>query len=406
MSDQFIPFSQHIDTVAGEKPSKFEATPVAHEEALEEMRGYVLSYYEGMDVSHSYMDDHGNHWDCVPVEQQCSVKNGQTELVMDAPEAPDHPDTPADAAVGKPSNAPEGEDKAGNARVCPEGHIPVRRLTLEEMTQYPHLNAYKLRNKAASHRSESLPTTAGSGPTHKWAHAYQWVNNTGLFSWNTIWNPQVNTSQSQIFSLSQIWLTGGSGSALQTIETGWQVYPNFYNTTLPALFIFYTPDDYASGCYNLECTAFVQTNSSWHLGGALDSSKISTQGGTQYYLGIQWWLTGGNWWLYLQYNDGTKSAVGYYPTSIYNGGQLATQGQEIDFGGEVVGTTSWPPMGSGQYASKGAGYTGSQLGLTYYTASGGGAANVTASATSSCYTANVISNGTQVLFGGPGGTGC
>ena len=37
--------------------------------------------------------------------------------------------------------------------------------------------------------------------------------------------------------------------------------------------------------------------------------------------------------------------VGYYPGSIYGGGQLSRYVQEIDFGGETVRSRIWPPMG-------------------------------------------------------------
>jgi hypothetical protein len=45
--------------------------------------------------------------------------------------------------------------------------------------------------------------------------------------------------------------------------------------------------------------------------------------------------------------------VGYYPGSIYGGGQLSRYVQEIDFGSETVGSRIWPPMGSGQYSFSG-----------------------------------------------------
>jgi hypothetical protein len=43
-----------------------------------------------------------------------------------------------------------------------------------------------------------------------------------------------------------------------------------YGNTKPCLFVYWTADDYHStGCYNLSCTAFVQTNKNWAFGGAL-----------------------------------------------------------------------------------------------------------------------------------------
>jgi hypothetical protein len=53
-------------------------------------------------------------------------------------------------------------------------------------------------------------------------------------------------------------------------------------------------------------------------------------------------------WLHRQ-----GQAVGYYPGSIYRGGQLTRKARLIEYGGETVGSTVWPPMGSGHFASAG-----------------------------------------------------
>ena len=52
---------------------------------------------------------------------------------------------------------------------------------------------------------------------------------------------------------------------------------------------------------------------------------------------------------------GDYEAVGYYPTSIYNGGQLSTQATPIEYGGEVARIIGdvWPQMDSGQFAESG-----------------------------------------------------
>jgi hypothetical protein len=53
---------------------------------------------------------------------------------------------------------------------------------------------------------------------------------------------------------------GGNGSTLQTAEVGWQVYPQKYGNSYPTLFIYWTADGYnRTGCYNLDCSAFIQT---------------------------------------------------------------------------------------------------------------------------------------------------
>jgi Neprosin len=213
-----------------------------------------------------------------------------------------------------------------------------------------------------------------------------------------------------VFSLSQHWYTAGSGGGLQTAEVGWQVYPQLYGSTQPVLFIYWTADDYQStGCYNLSCTAFVQTSNTWALGGAL--APVSTAGGQQYELQMGYYLFEGNWWLYVN-GGAAANAVGYYPTSIYRSGAMAAKAAEIDYGGEVVGTTSWPPMGGGAFANQGWQHAAYQRDIRYFPAAGGNVSATLAAVAASpnCFTAAVSMQAAPwnetLYFGGPGGTNC
>ncbi len=68
------------------------------------------------------------------------------------------------------------------------------------------------------------------------------------------------------------------------------------------------------------------------------------------------------------YFNGTSgsNAIGYYPDSLYNGGALAGNANEIDYGGETVGTTTFPPMGSGHFAEEGWQKAAYQQNIGYY----------------------------------------
>jgi Neprosin len=68
------------------------------------------------------------------------------------------------------------------------------------------------------------------------------------------------------------------------------------------LFIYFTPDNYGSGgCYNLSCSAFVQTTNTIVIGGPW--STYSSLCGAQYEVKLLWYKDGttGNWW--LRYGD-------------------------------------------------------------------------------------------------------
>jgi hypothetical protein len=311
-------------------------------------------------------------------------------------------------------------DRHGNAMKAPEGTIPIRRLTLDELTRFRNLQEF--------FQKQPIPrTTATSGPVtgiveegepttpsadvaqnHRYAYTIQTVDNIGAHNSISVYAPAINSDQ--IFSLAQHWYAAGSGAGHQTLEVGWQVYPQKYGHSLPVLFIYYTPDNYATGAYNLDAPAFVQTNSAWTIGGAL--SPVSTAGGQQMEIEITVYLHQGNWWIYL---GGVQSsnAVGYYPTSIYNGGAMATKATEVLFGGETVTSqVSWPGMGSGSFANGGWQQSAYQRNIYYFPPTGGAQwANLTAQQPSApCYTLNLASAaapwGVYFFFGGPGGGNC
>jgi hypothetical protein len=57
-------------------------------------RSEIIDLYEGVEVVHSFVEENGQVFDCIPVEHQPSPK-GTSTGPADAPDAPDSP-----AAVG------------------------------------------------------------------------------------------------------------------------------------------------------------------------------------------------------------------------------------------------------------------------------------------------------------------
>src|SRR5262249_52126890 len=108
-------------------------------------------------------------------------------------------------------------DRFGNSIPCERGTIPLRRITLEEMTRFMNLREF--------FRKEGRAVAS-----HKYAHAYQNVGNHGGGQFINLWNPKVDTSQSQIFSLAQHWFVNfRADGKVQTVEGGWQDYPGKYS---------------------------------------------------------------------------------------------------------------------------------------------------------------------------------
>ena len=403
-----------LDSLQSAKYSDYSpraASKVAHEDAFAEMKAHVAKLYDKTEAPHSFMDEGGGVFDCIPIEQQLGLRGSSGGV----PKAPDLP--PIEAAGGPQDErkaslivspfGPHRKDRHGNVMHCPPGTIPMRRVTLEDLTRFGTLKDFFRKGPRGAGRPPQASQPAGVPATHRWAHAFQNVNNNGGHSFLNLWDPAIGANQ--VFSLSQHWYVGGSGANLQTAECGWQVYPGMYNNSpLPHLFTYWTADDYnATGCYSMTCGAFVSLSSSFVPGMAL--GPISVSGGTQYEIELAYWHANGKWFLYMNGTAGSN-CIGYYNDTQYKGGALSKNAAEIDYGGEVVGTTSFPPMGSGAFASAGWQKAAYQRTIGYWPPLGGTMIN--ASLTPSqlwpkCYTAQVDLYASPwfetVWFGGPGG---
>lgn len=405
-----VPFSDFYKSLAVVKTAdllKHKFARVKSEDHAEEMRRHLIAYYQAVSPTHSFVDKFKQTWDCIPVNQQPSLKGSGT-----GPARP--PQKVVESKTRRSSDSllvPPPFNRKGNrgnaALSCPEGSIPLRRITPEEIAGFETLEDYFRKTPKAGGRHKKLMVTAGAPVVHKYANAYQAVPNVGGHSLMTICKPKI--SGNEIFSLCQHWYTSANTPPLQTVEAGWQVFPQKYGTDYPALFVYWTADDYtATGAYNLDKPGFVQTSPHWGLGGALP--YYSLPGGKQYELELAWFFDQGNWWLYLN-GLNPENIVGYYPAALYNGGPLSGGAKDIDYGGEVVGSVSWPQMGSGEFAAAGNGNAARQASISYFDPNGNSqwADLAGQQDTPACYTIDVGFNdeaGTYFYYGGPGGAGC
>jgi hypothetical protein len=385
--------------------------------AFEEMRRHILTMYSGIEVKHSFVL-HSDHFDCVPIAQQPTVKVLSLKNIASAPPQSLLPEPSAgdrsefQATPATQLSAEKQTDEFGNSVGCEQNTIPMRRITLEEMKQFPTLREYFQKGPNGAGRpailnDKGIPV-APSNAGHKYSIMSQQVDNLGGNSSLNLWSPYVDTAWGEVFSLSQEWYVGGNGPSTQTAEVGWQNYPDFYGSEDSRLFIYWTADNYnTTGCYNLTCPAFVQVSSSAILGGKF--ANYSTPGGAQYDFSARYYLYQGNWWLSFQ---GTW--IGYYPGAIYGGGQLSQYAQLMQFGTESVGNTVWPGEGSSFWSSTGFGFAAYQRNLYYNYVSGAAFWDVLVhiDPSPSCYSTweppFSTSAGWGVYFyeGGPGGPGC
>ncbi|KAH1075558.1 hypothetical protein J1N35_027886 [Gossypium stocksii] len=228
---------------------------------------------------------------------------------------------------------------------CPKGTVPIRRTTEQDILRASSVRRY---GRIRSHvRRDS------TGYGHE--HAVVFENGDQYYGAKaslSVWAPRVTNEYE--FSLSQIWIISGSfGNDLNTIEAGWQVSPELYGDNYPRFFTYWTSDAYqTTGCYNLLCSGFVQTNKKVAIGAAI--SPRSSYNGRQFDIGLMVWKDPkhGHWWLEF----GPGLLVGYWPAFLFS--HLRSHANMVQFGGEIVNTRSSgfhtsTQMGSGHFAEEG-----------------------------------------------------
>ncbi|XP_078429177.1 protein neprosin-like isoform X2 [Wolffia australiana] len=224
---------------------------------------------------------------------------------------------------------------------CPENTVPVRRTTTADVLRASSVKRFA-KKPAMTFQQDS------SSGGHEHAVGYVMGGTYyGVKASMNVWSPGI-ASPSE-FSLSQVWVIAGSfGHDLNSIEAGWQVSPELYGDSHPRFFTYWT----ATGCYNLLCSGFVQTNNKIAIGAAI--SPVSTFNGGQFDITLLIWKDPkhGNWWLEL----GPGLLVGYWPSFLFS--HLASHASMVQFGGEVVNTRlggahTATQMGSGHFSSLG-----------------------------------------------------
>ena len=97
------------------KPS----TKVATEDHFAEMKSYLLEHYDGVSATHSFADEDGQVFDCVPTDQQPGLKGA--EKIAKAPDQPGAVE-PSLEVQAQSQLSPERKDKYGNFDVVPSRH--------------------------------------------------------------------------------------------------------------------------------------------------------------------------------------------------------------------------------------------------------------------------------------------
>ncbi|PWA99571.1 hypothetical protein CTI12_AA006290 [Artemisia annua] len=178
--------------------------------------------------------------------------------------------------------------------MCPEDTIPIRRTKEDDVLRASSVKTYgkKHHKSVPVPRNVNIPKSADPDIDNESGHqhAIAYVEGDkyyGAKATMNVWEPKIQ--QSNEFSLSQIWILGGSfGQDLNSIEAGWQVSPDLYGDNNTRLFTYWTSDAYqATGCYNLLCSGFIQINSNIAMGASI--SPVSGFRNSQYDISILVW---------------------------------------------------------------------------------------------------------------------
>lgn len=270
----------------------------------------------------------------------------------------DHPKLKGQRPLDPPAR-PNGHNPSGmiteefqlwsfSGESCPEGTIPIRRTTEQDVLRATSVRKFgrkKIRRVRRDTNSNGHEHAVGYVTGDQYYGAKASIN---------VWAPRVVNQYE--FSLSQMWVISGSfGDDLNTIEAGWQVSPELYGDNYPRFFTYWTTDAYqATGCYNLLCSGFVQTNNRIAIGAAI--SPTSSYSGGQFDISLLIWKDPkhGNWWLEF----GSGVLVGYWPSFLFT--HLTDHASMVQFGGEIVnsrpsGFHTSTQMGSGHFAGEGFG---------------------------------------------------
>ncbi|XP_077213521.1 protein neprosin-like [Tasmannia lanceolata] len=238
---------------------------------------------------------------------------------------------------------------------CPENTIPIRRTKKDDILRASSVKRYGKKKLRSIPQPRSADPDLINESGHQHAIAYvEGDKYYGAKATINVWQPKIQ--QPNEFSLSQIWILGGSfGEDLNSIEAGWQVSPDLYGDSNTRLFTYWTSDAYqATGCYNLLCSGFIQINSEIAMGASI--FPISGYRGSQYDISILVWKDPkeGNWWMQF----GNDYVLGYWPSFLFS--YLADSASMIEWGGEVVnsepnGEHTSTQMGSGHFPEEGFG---------------------------------------------------
>jgi len=120
-------------------------TKVANEKEFLRMKNHVLSMYEGVIVKNSFAMEANGYVDCIDVKTQPSLRRGGKQFTIQTPPnavAVEERPQELKAQAVQPMLSRDKKDRFGNVMFCESGFIPLRRITLDELTRFATLEDF------------------------------------------------------------------------------------------------------------------------------------------------------------------------------------------------------------------------------------------------------------------------
>lgn len=107
------------------------------------MKNHIVSMYKGVTVKNSFvMENNASHVDCIDMKTQPGLRGGTiASPPKPAPAVQEYSEEQKSKSV-EPMLAAEKRDRFGNIMFCDEGFIPMRRITLDDLTRFRTLEDY------------------------------------------------------------------------------------------------------------------------------------------------------------------------------------------------------------------------------------------------------------------------
>ncbi|XP_042509873.1 uncharacterized protein LOC122085486 [Macadamia integrifolia] len=281
--------------------------------------------------------EYGDVYNCVDIYKQPA---------FDHPLLKDHKIQIPEEYASKPS-------KFGLKEGCPQGTVPIRRMTKEDLKRAKSISKSNRRMtkedliKSFSKRNVVIIDPQKQGDGHEFA-GFETIKTPGRVYHGAganinVYNPAV---QPEEFSSAMISIESGPLYQRNYIQFGWTVDPSLYGDSKTRLFTSWTKDNHlTTGCFNTLCGGFVHFNANVPLDFVF--TNISQSMGEQFdvRLGVyQHNIT--KVWNFVIGDE--EELIGYWPADIFS--HLSIEADYIRWGGQVYSPNSEQhsaQMGSG-----------------------------------------------------------